>query len=548
MPALSGQPVLILKEGTQRTTGRDAQRLNIMAARVIAEAVRSTLGPKGMDKMLVDSLGDVVITNDGVTILKEMDVEHPAAKMIVEVAKTQENEVGDGTTTAVVLAGELLKRAEKLLDQNIHPTVIAKGYRLACEKAMEILDKVAIKINVEDDETLKKIAATAITGKHAEYAAEYLADLVVKAVKKVAEKTDKGYKVDEDNIKLEKKQGGGIEDSELVEGIVIDKEVVHPSMPKRIKNAKIAVLKTALEVKETETDAEIRVTDPEMLQKFIEQEERIIKEMIDKIVQAGANVVFCQKGIDDLAQYYLAKAGILAVRRVKQSDIEKLAKATGARIITDLRDIKPEDLGEAELVEELKIGEDEMVFVRGCKNPKAVTILIRGGTEHIVDEVERSLTDSIKVVKAALEDGKVLPGGGAPEIEVSLKLKDWVPTLGGREQLAAEAFAETLEIIPRSLAENAGLDPIDIVVELKRAHEKGQSNAGINIFSGKVEEMDKIGVLEPLRVKKQAISSATEVAIMILRIDDVIAAKGLETEKEKPGESTTEEESESESE
>jgi len=548
LPALSGQPVLILKEGTQRTTGRDAQRLNIMAARVIAEAVRSTLGPKGMDKMLVDSLGDVVITNDGVTILKEMDVEHPAAKMIVEVAKTQENEVGDGTTTAVVLAGELLKRAEKLLDQNIHPTVIAKGYRLACEKAMEILDKVAIKIDVEDDETLKKIAATAITGKHAEYAAEYLADLVVKAVKKVAEKTDKGYKVDEDNIKLEKKQGGGIEDSELVEGIVIDKEVVHPSMPKRIKNAKIAVLKTALEVKETETDAEIRVTDPEMLQKFIEQEERIIKEMIDKIVQAGANVVFCQKGIDDLAQYYLAKAGILAVRRVKQSDIEKLAKATGARIITDLRDIKPEDLGEAELVEELKIGEDEMVFVRGCKNPKAVTILIRGGTEHIVDEVERSLTDSIKVVKAALEDGKVLPGGGAPEIEVSLKLKDWVPTLGGREQLAAEAFAETLEIIPRSLAENAGLDPIDIVVELKRAHEKGQSNAGINIFSGKVEEMDKIGVLEPLRVKKQAISSATEVAIMILRIDDVIAAKGLETEKEKPGESTTEEESESESE
>ncbi len=548
MPALSGQPVLILKEGTQRTTGRDAQRLNIMAARVIAEAVRSTLGPKGMDKMLVDSLGDVVITNDGVTILKEMDVEHPAAKMIVEVAKTQENEVGDGTTTAVVLAGELLKRAEKLLDQNIHPTVIAKGYRLACEKAMEILDKVAIKIDVEDDETLKKIAATAITGKHAEYAAEYLADLVVKAVKKVAEKTDKGYKVDEDNIKLEKKQGGGIEDSELVEGIVIDKEVVHPSMPKRIKNAKIAVLKTALEVKETETDAEIRVTDPEMLQKFIEQEERIIKEMIDKIVQAGANVVFCQKGIDDLAQYYLAKAGILAVRRVKKSDIEKLAKATGARVVTDIRDVKPEYLGEAKLVEEKKVGDEKMVFVRGCKNPKAVTILIRGGTEHIVDEVERSLTDSIKVVKAALEDGKVLPGGGAPEIEVSLKLKDWVPTLGGREQLAAEAFAETLEIIPRSLAENAGLDPIDIVVELKRAHEKGQSNAGINIFSGKVEEMDKIGVLEPLRVKKQAISSATEVAIMILRIDDVIAAKGLETEKEKPGESTTEEESESESE
>jgi len=546
LPALSGQPVLILKEGTQRTTGKDAQRLNIMAARVIAEAVRSTLGPKGMDKMLVDSLGDVVITNDGVTILKEMDVEHPAAKMIVEVAKTQENEVGDGTTTAVVLAGELLKRAEKLLDQNIHPTVIAKGYRLACEKATEILEKVAIEIDVEDDEILKKIAATAITGKHAEYAAEYLAKMVIKAIRKVAEKTDKGYKVDEDNIKLEKKQGGGIEDSELVDGIVVDKEVVHPSMPKRIKDAKIAVLKAALEVKETETDAEIRVTDPEMLQKFIEQEEKMIKEMIDGLVNAGANVVFCQKGIDDLAQYYLAKAGILAVRRVKQSDIEKLAKATGARIITDLRDIRTEDLGEAELVEEVKIGEDEMVFVRGCKNPKAVTILIRGGTEHIVDEVERSLTDSIKVVKAALEDGKVLAGGGAPEVEVSLKLKDWVPSLRGREQLAAEAFAETLEIIPRSLAENAGFDPIDVIVDLKKAHEQGKTNAGINIFSGKIEEMDKLGVLEPLRVKKQAISSATEVAIMILRIDDVIAAKGLETEKEKPGEGP-EEESETES-
>ena len=546
MASLQGVPVLILKEGTQRTTGKDAQRLNIMAARVIAEAVRSTLGPKGMDKMLVDSLGDVVITNDGVTILKEMDVEHPAAKMIVEVAKTQENEVGDGTTTAVVLAGELLKRAEKLLDQNIHPTVIAKGYRLACEKATEILEKVAIEIDVEDDEILKKIAATAITGKHAEYAAEYLAKMVIKAIRKVAEKTDKGYKVDEDNIKLEKKQGGGIEDSELVDGIVVDKEVVHPSMPKRIKDAKIAVLKAALEVKETETDAEIRVTDPEMLQKFIEQEEKMIKEMIDGLVNAGANVVFCQKGIDDLAQYYLAKAGILAVRRVKQSDIEKLAKATGARIITDLRDIRTEDLGEAELVEEVKIGEDEMVFVRGCKNPKAVTILIRGGTEHIVDEVERSLTDSIKVVKAALEDGKVLAGGGAPEVEVSLKLKDWVPSLRGREQLAAEAFAETLEIIPRSLAENAGFDPIDVIVDLKKAHEQGKTNAGINIFSGKIEEMDKLGVLEPLRVKKQAISSATEVAIMILRIDDVIAAKGLETEKEKPGEGP-EEESETES-
>ncbi len=544
MATLQGTPILILKEGTQRTVGRDAQRMNIMAARVIAEAVRTTLGPRGMDKMLVDSLGDVVITNDGVTILKEMDVEHPAAKMIIEVAKTQENEVGDGTTTAVVLAGELLKRAEELLDQDIHPTVIARGYRLACEKAMEILDDIAISIDIEDEEILKRVAATAITGKHAEYAVEHLANLVVQAVKKVAEKTDSGYKIDEDNIKLEKKHGGGVEDTELIDGIVIDKEVVHPGMPKRVKNAKIAVLKAALEVKETEIDAEINITDPDMVKRFIEQEERMIKEMVDKIVEAGANVVFCQKGIDDLAQYYLAKAGVLAVRRVKQSDIEKLAKATGAKIITDIRDIKPEDLGEAELVEERKVGDEEMVFVTGCKNPKAVTILIRGGTEHVVDEVERSLTDAIKAVKAALESGKVVAGGGAPEIELSLRLKEWAPTLGGREQLAAEAFASALEIIPRSLAENAGLDPIDILVELRKAHEDGKVTYGVDVFEGKVVDMKEKGVLEPLRVKKQAISSATEVAIMILRIDDVIAAKGLEKEKEKE---TGGEESESES-
>ncbi len=546
MATLQGTPVLILKEGTQRTVGRDAQRLNIMAARVIAEAVRTTLGPKGMDKMLVDSLGDVVITNDGVTILKEMDVEHPAAKMIIEVAKTQEDEVGDGTTTAVVLAGELLKRAEELLDQDIHPSIIARGYRLACEKCMEVLDELAIDIDVNDTETLKKVAATAITGKHAEYAVEHLSGIVVDAVRKVAEERGDRYYVDDDAIKLEKKQGGSVEDTELVDGIVLDKEVVHPGMPRRVENAKIAVLKAALEVKETETDAEIRITDPEMLQKFIEQEEKMIKDMVDALVNAGANVVFCQKGIDDLAQYYLAKAGVLAVRRVKQSDIEKLAKATGAKILTDLRDIKPEDLGEAELVEERKVGDEKMVFVTGCKNPKAVTILIRGGTEHIVDEVERSLTDSIKVVKTALESGKVVAGGGAPEIELSLRLKQWAPTLGGREQLAAEAFANALEIIPRSLAENAGLDPIDILVELRKAHENGEKYAGVNVFSGKIENMKELGVLEPLRVKKQAISSATEVAIMILRIDDVIAAKGIESGKE--GEEGGSEESESENE
>ncbi|MBO8181124.1 MAG: TCP-1/cpn60 chaperonin family protein [Archaeoglobus sp.] len=541
MATLQGTPVLILKEGTQRTVGRDAQRMNIMAARVIAEAVKSTLGPKGMDKMLVDSLGDVVITNDGVTILKEMDVEHPAAKMIIEVAKTQDNEVGDGTTTAVVLAGELLKKAEELLDQEIHPTIIARGYRMASNKAIEILESIAMDIDVEDVDTLKKIAATAITGKHSEYALEHLSNLVVEAVKRVAEKVDDHYRVDEDNIKLEKRQGGSVADTKLVNGIVIDKEVVHPGMPKRVKNAKIAVLKAALEVKETETDAEIRITDPDQLMKFIEQEEKMLKEMVDKLAEAGANVVFCQKGIDDLAQYYLAKAGILAVRRVKQSDIEKIAKACGAKIITDLREITSVDLGEADLVEERKVGDEKMVFIEGCKNPKAVTILIRGGSEHVVDEVERSLQDAIKVVKAALESGKVVAGGGAPEIEVALKLREWAPTLGGREQLAAEAFASALEVIPRALAENSGLDPIDILVELRKAHEEGKTTYGVDVFSGEVTCMKEKGVLEPLKVKTQAISSATEVAIMILRIDDVIAAKGLEKEKGPEGESGEEE-------
>ncbi|MEM4291181.1 MAG: thermosome subunit beta [Archaeoglobaceae archaeon] len=533
MAVLQGTPVLILKEGTQRTVGRDAQRMNITAARIIAEAVRSTLGPKGMDKMLVDSLGDITITNDGVTILKEMDVEHPAAKMVIEVAKTQDNEVGDGTTTAVVIAGELLKKAEELLDQEIHPTVIARGYRIASTKAMEILDTIAIPIDVENEEILKKVAKTAITGKHAEVAVDHLSSLVVKAVKKVAEKVDGRYKVDEDNIKIEKRYGGSVNDTQLVEGVVIDKEVVHPGMPKRVKNAKIAVLKASLEVKETETDAEIRITDPEQLQKFIEQEERMLKEMVDKIASAGANVVFCQKGIDDLAQYYLAKAGILAVRRVKQSDIEKLAKATGAKILTDLREISPSDLGEAELVEERKVGDEKMVFVQGCKNPKAVTILVRGGTEHVVDEVARGIEDAIRVVACAIEDGKVVAGAGAPEMELSLRLKQWAPSVGGREQLAIEAFASALEIIPRTLAENAGLDPIDVIVNLKSAHEKGQKFAGVDVETGKVVDMKERGVIEPLRVKTQAIQSATEVAVMILRVDDVIAAKGLEKEKEK---------------
>ena len=540
MATLQGTPVLILKEGTQRTVGRDAQRMNIMAARVIAEAVRSTLGPKGMDKMLVDSLGDITITNDGVTILKEMDVEHPAAKMIIEVAKTQDNEVGDGTTTAVVLAGELLKKAEELLDQDIHPSIIANGYRMACSKAIEILENIAIPVSKDDDEILRKIAATAMTGKGAEVALEKLADIAVKAVKMIAEEENGKIKVKTDYIKIEKRQGGSVEDTELVDGIVLDKEVVHPGMPKRIENAKILLVDSALEVKETEIDAKIRITDPNALQKFIEQEEMMLKEMVDKIVNAGANVVFCQKGIDDLAQYYLAKAGVLAVRRVKKSDMEKLAKATGAKILTDLREVSSEDLGEAKLVEERKVGDEKMVFVTGCKNPKAVTILVRGGTEHVVEEVARGVEDAVRVVACALEDGKVVTGAGAPEIEVGLKLKEWAPTLGGREQLAVEAFASAMEIIPKTLAENAGLDPIDVLVELKAAHEKGNKYYGVDVETGKVVDMKERGVLEPLRVKKHAIESATEVAIMILRIDDVIAAKALEKEKEKGKEGETE--------
>ncbi|MEM2120476.1 MAG: thermosome subunit beta [Archaeoglobaceae archaeon] len=546
MAVLQGTPVLILKEGTQRTVGRDAQRMNITAARIIAEAVRSTLGPKGMDKMLVDSLGDITITNDGVTILKEMDVEHPAAKMVIEVAKTQDNEVGDGTTTAVVIAGELLKKAEELLDQEIHSAVICNGYRLAASKALEVLDTIAIPISKDDIEMLKKVASTAMTGKGAEVALEKLSEIAVKAVRTIVEEVNGKFKADTENIKIEKRQGGSVEDTQLVEGIVLDKEVVHPGMPKSVKNAKILLLDSALEVKETEIDAKIRITDPEKLQKFIEQEERMLKEMVDKIASAGANVVFCQKGIDDLAQYYLAKAGILAVRRVKKSDIEKLAKATGAKILTDLREISPSDLGEAELVEERKVGDEKMVFVEGCKNPKAVTILVRGGSEHVVDEVERSLTDGIKVVKCALESGKVVAGGGAPEMELSLRLKQWAPSVGGREQLAIEAFASALEVIPRSLAENAGLDPIDIIVELRKMHEAGKVRYGVDVFKGKAEDMFECGVIEPVKVKKQALAGATEVAIMILRIDDVIAAKGTETSKT-GGEEKKEEEEESES-
>ncbi|ANF23397.1 thermosome subunit beta [Thermococcus piezophilus] len=525
MAQLSGQPVVILPEGTQRYVGRDAQRLNILAARIIAETVRTTLGPKGMDKMLVDSLGDVVITNDGATILDRIDLQHPAAKMMVEVAKTQDKEAGDGTTTAVVIAGELLRKAEELLDQNIHPSIIVKGYTMAAEKAQEILEDIAIEVTPNDEETLLKIAMTSITGKNAESHKDLFAKLAVEAVKQVAEKKNGKYVVDIDNIKIEKKAGESVEESELIRGVVIDKERVHPRMPTKVENAKIALINDALEVKKTETDAKINITSPDQLFQFIEQEEKMLKDMVEQIAATGANVVFVQKGIDDLAQHYLAKYGILAVRRVKKSDMEKLAKATGAKIVTNVKDLTSEDLGYAEIVEERKIAGESMIFVEGCKNPKAVTILIRGGTEHVVDEVERALEDAVKVAKDVMEDGAVLPAGGAGEIELSIKLDEYAKAVGGKEALAIEAFAEALKIIPKTLAENAGLDTVEMLVKVISEHKNKGKNIGIDIFEGGPADMIERSIIEPLRVKKQAIKSASEAAIMILRIDDVIAAK-----------------------
>jgi len=522
-----GQQYIILKEGSSRTRGRDAQGMNLMAARAVAEAVRTTLGPKGMDKMLVDSLGDVVITNDGVTILKEMDIEHPAAKMIVEIAKTQDEEVGDGTTTAVVLAGELLKRSENLLDQDVHPTVIAAGYRLAAIKAREILDSLAYPVTIKDEELLKKFAITAMTGKGPEVVGEKLADLVVKSVKAVV---DEAGKVDVHDIKIEKKVGGTIGDSELIQGLVIDKERIHSNMPKAVKNARIALLETPLEIKKTEVDAKIEITSPDQLQSFLDQEEKMLKNMVDKIQQTGATVIFCQKGVDDLVQHSLAKAGSMAARRVKESDLKMLAKATGARVSSSLDELAKEDLGVAGLVEERKIGDESMIFVEKCKDPKAVSFILRGGTEHVVDELERAVHDALRVVGIVVEDKKYVAGGGSTEVELALRLKEYASTVGGREQLAIEAFAESMEIIPRTLAENAGLDPIDVIVDLRSRHEgkKGDGkNFGINVFTGEAVDMKKAGVIEPLRVKTQAISGASEVAVMILRIDDIIAASKL---------------------
>jgi thermosome len=528
-------PVLILKEGAKETKGREAQRNNIIAARLVAEIVKTSLGPRGMDKMLVDTLGDVTITNDGATILKELDVQHPAAKILVEVAKATDNEVGDGTTSAVVLAGALLERAEELINKNVHPTIIVDGYNLALEKALQILDDVSIKVEPNDKRILKKVALTTLASKIVAEESPYIADLVIDAVLTVAEKKDGKYKVDVDNIKVEKKAGGSLHDTQLIRGIVLDKEVVHGGMPKRVEKAKIALINAPLEIEKTEFDAKIRISSPEQMKLFLEEENRMLKSMVDKIASTGANVVICQKGIDDMAQHYLAKAGILAVRRVKESDMYKLAKATNARVVTNIEELTANDLGYADLVEERKIETDKWVFIEGCKDPRAVTILIRGGSQRVVDEADRAIHDAIMVVKDVVENPSIVAGGGSIEAYIAKELRSWAATLPGREQLAAIKFADALETIPLTLAENAGMDPIDTMTELRSKQNKGSKWMGIDVRNTQVADMYKLEVLEPAVVKAQIMKSATEAANMILRIDDVIAAAKPEAPKGKKG-------------
>ena len=520
---MGNQPLIVLSDDSQRTSGKDAQSMNITAGQAVAESVRTTLGPKGMDKMLVDDTGNVVVTNDGVTILQEMDIEHPAANMIVEVAETQEDEVGDGTTTSVVIGGELLAKAEDLLDQDIHATILAQGYREAAAEAKEILEEMAIEVDADDTEVLEQIAGTAMTGKGAENAKDVLASLVVDSLRAVAD----GDEIDTDNINVQTVVGGSVSESNLVEGVMVDKERVHENMPYFVEDADVALLDTPIEVKETEIDAEVNVTDPDQLQQFLDQEEKQLREMVDQLNAVDADVVFCQKGIDDMAQHYLAEEGILAVRRAKKSDIKALSRSTGARIVSNLDDITSEDLGFAGSVAEKEIGGDTKVFVEEVEEAKSVTLVLRGGTEHVVDEIERAIDDSLGVVRTTLEDGKVLPGGGAPETELALGLREYADSVGGREQLAVEAFADAIDVIPRTLAENAGLDPIDSLVDLRSKHADGPSTAGLDAYTGDVIDMQDDGVVEPLRVKTQAVESATEAAVMILRIDDVIAAGDL---------------------
>ena len=518
-------PVVLLKEGGSETKGRDAQKNNIAAAKIIAEIVHTSLGPRGMDKMLVDSLGDVTITNDGATILKEIDVQHPAAKMLVEISKTTDNEVGDGTTSAVILAGALLENAESLLDQDVHPTIIVDGYRKAAKKAKQFLQDIAETVTANDKTILNKIAKTSMQTKLVRKDSDQLADIVVKAILEVAEKEGDKYTVDIDDIKVEKKAGGSIKDSVIIQGIVLDKEIVHGGMPRKISDAKIALINKALEISKTETDAKINISNPQQLKSFLDEENRMLKNMVDKVIGSGANVVLCQKGIDDMAQHYLAKAGIIAVRRIKESDLTKLAKATGARIVNNLDDIFEKDLGDAQLVEERKIEEDKWVFIEGCKHPKSVTLLLRGGSQRVVDEVERSVHDSLMVVKDAIEKPEIVAGGGAPETYAATKIRSWAKSLEGREQLAAEKFADSLESIPLTLSENAGMDPIDTLTVLRSRQMKGEKWTGIDVMKGKIGNMKSSDIIEPLAVKLQIVSAAAEAACMILRIDDVIATQ-----------------------
>ena len=522
--SIGGQTAIILKEGTSRTQGREGQRGNIEAALVVAESVRSSMGPRGMDKMLVDGFGDVTISNDGATILDEMDVQHPAAKMMVEVAKTQDDEVGDGTTTAVVLAGELLSKALALINKDIHPTLIVDGYSLASEKALEFFEKIATKVNPTDKVMLGKIAKIAVASKILAEHKSHIAEIAVKAVLDVAEKTGATYRADIDDIKVEKKPGGSLTDTLLIQGILLDKEVVHPGMPKHLVNAKVAILNCPLEVEKTEFDAKLNIENPDQMKSFLDEEQKILRGMVEKIASTGANVVACEKGIDDVAQHFLAKQNILAVRRVKQSDMEKLAKATGGRIITNLDDLTKKDLGEANLVEERKVSDDKMTFVEGCKNPKAVSILVRGGTERVVDEAERALHDALCVVRDVAVDPRVVVGGGATEAEVSRLLRIYSQKLSGKEQLAVQAYAEALEIVPMTLAENAGMDSVDSLMELRAKHQSKQPHIGIDPINARVTDVAKLEVYEPLVVKVQALKSASEAAGMILKIDDIIAA------------------------
>ena len=530
-----GVPVLILREGSGRSGGRDAQRNNIMAARTIAEAVKSSLGPKGMDKMMVDSSGDVIITSDGRTILDKMDIEHPAAKMMVEVAKTQDAEVGDGTTTSVILAGELLGKAEELIDKGVHPTVIVEGYIKAADKALETLENIAISVKPKDKAFLKKVAATSMASKLVSANKEQLADIAVGAILRVVQKAGENYLVDLDDIMVEKKPGESMSETRLIEGLVLDKEVVHSGMPKRVEKAKIALLESALEIKKTEFDAKINIELPEQMDSFLREEESMLKAMVEKIVAAGANVVICQKGIDDMVQHFLARKGVLAVQRVKESDMKKLGMATSGKPVTNLEGLSKSDLGFAELVEERKIGDDKMTFIEGCKNPRSVSILIRGSDKRFLEEAERSIHDALCVVRDVVQVSKIVAGGGAPEMEVARALRDYAETLPGREQLAVRSFGEAMEIVPLALGENAGLDPVDLLLELRARHEKGEKWAGVDVFEGKIKDMSKLEVYEPLAVKKQTIKSATEAATMILRVDDVISSGRMKAPSMPPG-------------